>query len=364
MPEYQAPPPPAKKGPHFHSNDPAKNSPHDSVFEVYDHPPNSGNQETYDRPRLSGQELYDRPRSGELGGSQASLEDDDIYKVPPKDGGQALRLRVKKGSASSDVDLHVAVPLPSRRHSPRSSLSDRPDSVASLGRPMTENYDVPPPRRTSTSSKDGRESDMAPPRPLKPQGLRTQSPYQNLSASSKAYENSGLNTVPSAPPKTCSAVLSYDVPRASTMVSPPRDSSALALAPPPPAPSQCGPSDRHSYVNSVAGSGNSPAVPPRHNTYLPMKNGERGEPDLAYADMTGVALADQGKVPPVLDMNYADMSGAGGGKGEQDLYQVPPVAPRPPARAGTMPSQRIQGAVAGENSLFFFFFWGGGYFFF
>lgn len=343
-PEYQAPPPPPdKKGTHIHNSEHAKNSLHDSVFDVYDHPPNAGHQETYDRPRSGGQELYDRPRSGEFGGSQGSLDDDDIYKVPPSAREPTSMLRVTRSSVSSDnMDLNAAVPLPMPRHSPRStrsSLSDRPDSMASMGRPMTENYDVPPPRQTSTSSQDGAGgSSDAPPtpplRPPKPHSLMPQSPYQNVPSNSKAYESSSLSAVPAAPPKVCQAPLSYDIPRASTVISPPRDSSRLVLAPPAPRQSTHAPSGGHSYVNSVPVLSTSPAVPPLPSTYLPMKNGERG-------DMT--------ETPPApsqcRDASYTDMSGAGGGNGGQDLYQVPPVAPRHPTRAGTLPAGGLQGAA-------------------
>ena len=353
VPEYQAPPPPAKKGSHSHNGDHLKNSFHDSVFDVYDHPPTpSGKQEPYDRPRSGGQELYDRPRLDELGGSRASLEeeddDDDVYKVPPSAGGRASLLRVTRGSAGSDtMDLSAAVPLPMPRNSPRSarsSLGDRPDSTASGGRPLTENYDVPPPRRTSTSSQEGSGSAPAPPqRPPKPHSLAAQSPYQNLPTNSKAYEGGGLSTVLSAPPKTCSTALSYDVPRASTVISPPRDSSLLDHAPPAPAPRPCGPSAGPSYLNTVPGLPNSPAVPPLPSTYQHARNGERAESGLAYADI------DNGPTSaPSVDRSYADMSGVGGGggRGGQGLYQVPPVGPRPPARSGTVPAHRSQGAAA------------------
>lgn len=352
-PEYQAPPPPPdKKGTHVHNSEHAKNSPRDSVFDVYDHPPNAGHQETYDRPQSGGQELYDRPRSGEFGGSRASLDGNDVYKVPPSARGPASMLRVTRSSVLSDnMDLNAAVPLPVPRHSPRSarsSLSDRPDSMASMGRPMTENYDVPPPRQTSTSSQYGAGgSSDAPPtpplRPPKPHSLMPQSPYQNVPSNSKAYEGGSLSAVPAAAPKVCQVTLSYDVPRASTVVSPPRDSSGLALAPPPPRQSMHAPSGGHSYVNSVPGLSSSPAVPPLPSTYLPMKNGERG-------DMTDT--------PPgpsqCRDASYTDMSGAGGGNGGQDLYQVPPVAPRPPAYADTLPAGRLSGAATvgpGESRL-------------
>ncbi|XP_070197206.1 GRB2-associated-binding protein 2-like isoform X2 [Littorina saxatilis] len=349
VPDFPAPPPPMKKGPsHLHYNnmeDDGKD--HDSVFEPYDRPPATGGQETYDRPRPGSghHELYDRPRSGEFKHSEES-SDEDFYKVLPNAGGQVSLLRVTRNSASSDtVDLNLktAVPLPMPRRSPhsaRSSLSDRPDSMGSMGRPMTENYDVPPPRPVSTSSQEAGDNPPAPPqRPPKPhRGLASQSPYQNLPSNSKVYENNSLNAVPTAPPKNCSSatVLSYDVPRGSTVISPPRDHSELEVAPPAPAPRVCGPAGGHSYLNTVPGFSNSPVVPPFPDTYLPVRNGDKGDQDMDSS-------------PPApgqcrTDPSYADMNRGGG---NQDLYQVPPVAPRPP-RSNTLPS-RIQGATGAET---------------
>ncbi|XP_076446068.1 GRB2-associated-binding protein 1-like isoform X2 [Babylonia areolata] len=347
VPEYQAPPPPpAKRGPQLATaieNDSPRSSLHDSVFEVYDHPPTATAQDTSDTSKSGGQEVYDRPRSREFRGSDVSLDDDAFYKVPPTANGQMSLAMIKRNSESSDVvDLNAAVPLPKPRRSPRSacsSQSDRPSSIASTGRPGTENYDVPPPRHVSTSSQEGMGlncSPSTPPlRPPKPHNLMAQSPYQNLPTTGKSYENTSLSAVPAAPPKPCGVSIGYDVPRSSPFVSPPRDHSVLDMAPPAPAPRSCGPAGGHAYLNTVPGMGNSPSVPPLPNTY---RSSETTEPDdLVYADMDGPALNPQGKPPPpTSDLVYADMVGAGEG---QD--QAPPLAPRPPARFAMMPPPRV-----------------------
>ena len=376
VPEYHAPPPPAKKGSHANVNinnnekDVTRMS-HDGVFdstydrppptgqETYDRPPSGGQemyyrpphagglevydrpppQETYDhppagghdvynRPRSGYQDMYDRPRSGELRGSHSSL-DDDVYKVPPSGGGLTAVPRIPRRTSPSDdqVDLHAAVPLPIPRRSPRSarsSLSDRPESVESLG----DSYDVPPPRPSSSSQEGGDFPDGPAPtpplRPPKPHSLKPQSPYQNLP------EDGGLSAVPSAPKQCGPGPLSYDIPRASTAISPPREPSVLDLAPPPPplAPRNCGPSGNHSYLNMS----NAPSQPPLPDSYQPGKSRQKRGVDLPYAD-SGTET-------------YANMGGAGG----QDLYQVPPVAPHPPARSITMPTNRGLPAGAGAGA--------------
>ncbi|KAK7481996.1 hypothetical protein BaRGS_00026799 [Batillaria attramentaria] len=291
VPEYQAPPPPIKKGTQHHNNNNNsrdRNSLHNSVVDVYDRPPQKSveKMDVYDRPpRSTFDDIYDRPPPGsgsEVRSSQASIGSDDFYKVPPSHGDGSL-LNITRGSTSSDkVDLSAAVPLPiSRRspHSARSSVSDRPESVDSMGRPMTETYDFPPPRPASI----------------------------------------------------------YDIPRASAIHQPPRE-SGLNVAPPPPQVSTAAAAAGPSYLNTVPGMNNSPSVPPLPDTYIPMKTGGDGResPDIEYADMDAVpAVPSKSRtLPPSSDMSYSEMSGGG------DLYQVPPVAPRPPVRTNTTPAVR------------------------
>ena len=354
VPDFPAPPPPAKKGSLFlgGDEDKTKDSLHDSVFDVYDHPPATGEQEVLDRPKSGAQDVYDRPRSGELPGNQVSGDGDAFYQVPAGAVGQSSVVKVKRNSSSSDVDLHMTVPLPMPRRSPRSahsSLSQRPDSLASAGQAVVEDYDVPPPRHTSTSSQDGKAGGSPPPtppqRPPKPHNLVVQSPYQNLPTATNSFANSGLNAVPCAPSKhsSAAAAFSYDVPRSSPIVSPPRDPSALDIAPPAPAPRSCGPSSGHAYLNTVPGLSASPSFPPMQDTSHPVKNGESVEAELVYADMDGLPPPSQCRLAPTPDLSYTDMSAAGSAE-RQDLGQVPPVAPRPPARSSTLPVHRGYGA--------------------
>ncbi|XP_076467481.1 uncharacterized protein LOC143298516 isoform X2 [Babylonia areolata] len=392
VPEYEAPPPPVKKGSHFHNNNNeefSKGGSPDSGFDVYDRPPPAG-QETYSRPRSGFQEVYDRPRSGEFKSSVGSQGDDDFYKVPPaSSAGQT-------GASMDTVDLNSAVPLPVPRRSPRSarsSLSDRPDSVDSFSRPMTdcydvppsghidrpvetydvpppgfsdrpvaetydvppadmsgmetydvpppssggrpvsENYDFPPPRPAALGPEEGTSgsSSMPPRRPPKPHNLTAQSVYQNMPNKSRPQDDGGLNAVPSAPTH-CTPSLSYDVPRSSSIATPPRDSNILDVAPPRPAPRSMG-GAAQAYQNAP------PVLPPLPEPYHASRNGDKRE----------AGHRDRDHAPP----KPADLSKTGGGRGRdsQDLYQVPPVVPRIPARSTTMPPGRggtSTGAVSEE----------------
>ncbi|KAL8576369.1 hypothetical protein ACOMHN_048936 [Nucella lapillus] len=432
VPEYEAPPPPTQGHP---APPPPQQHHHQQQQQ-------QGRVDFHSRPRSGHHEVYDRPMSGEWRGG-ARGDNADFYKPPPPPvpagagGGHSLSSKTRNSATVGTIDLNSAVPLTVPRRSPRSarsSVSERPESVDSLGqsltecydvpppssgphdrpvevydvpppgltdrpvaeayrvpppgfsdRPMTQTYDIPPPgvgerpakEIPSAASQEERgvgvgplsSSPTPPQRPPKPHSLRSAVLYQNMNqgggggggggGGEEGGGGGGLGAVPAAPShssRCTSTHLSYDVPRASSVVSPPRDSgSILDLAPPTrpmPVPRNSGSAGPQAYQNTPPPPTPTPVLPP-----FPESHHQRNGGGDNRREVPAAAREPFHTYPPrPADMVKTSRGGGGGGgrgsRGGQDLYQVPPVAPpRIPHRSGTAPPNRagdLSGAVSEE----------------
>ncbi|XP_060084049.1 GRB2-associated-binding protein 1-like isoform X3 [Ylistrum balloti] len=284
------------------------------------------------------QQPYDTPK-------QRVIEDDSdsafVYKVPPP--------RREEGSTLEVYDI----PPPARQSpsTPRSSSSesqkdsayssqsaltgltyDYPPSHPDRGPVSDEVYDFPPPNPQMIHS----QSDVPPPRPPKASTLN-QEPYQNLPSNSvvvKEHTQTSMDLNVVVPPTMSDGApvgQSYDVPRAQNAVRnlslydmpkpqqngvPKKDSSLLAIPPPPHSSSGM---SSHSYIN--AGRSYVPIQKDKvEDAYLPM---ERAFPPSDSLDHS--AYSDMSRIPTSpVNMNYTDMSAL------SPDYDTPPKPGLPP----------------------------------
>lgn len=296
------------------------------------------------------QQTYDTPKQ-----RQDEDEVDSVYKVPPP--------RREEGSTLEVYDI----PPPTRQSpsTPRSSSSesqkdsayssqsalpgltyDYPPSHADRGAAVDDVYDFPPPNPQAVHLQVG----VPPPRPPKSSTI-SQEPYQNLplnSAIVKDHKHStsmDLNVVvPSTMSDAPTASQSYDIPRAQNALrnvslydmpkpqqngSATKDSSLLAIPPPP---QSCVGMSSHSYINAARGYVPAPKEKVEE-AYLPM---ERAFPPSDSVDTS--AYSDMSRVPHSPgDLNYTDMSSWS----DYDTPPKPGLPPRVSPRGNTTNEQGI-----------------------